>query len=180
MRRHSQIITTSVFLLPLAVVAADVQTPPRKSLEPVLVVASRIAQPVGEIAGSVGLIERGQIETRLIRDIRDLARYDATISVNEDASRFGTQGFAIRGLEGNRVAVELDGVPLGDGFAVGSFSRAGRNLVDRSCWNASNSCVVQPLVSTDRMRLPASSRCVRVIRPICSPKVLAIGSSVRG
>ncbi len=130
MRRHSQIIATSVFLLPLAVVAADVQTPPRKSLEPVLVVASRIAQPVGEIAGSVGLIERGQIETRLIRDIRDLARYDATISVNEDASRFGTQGFAIRGLEGNRVAVELDGVPLGDGFAVGSFSRAGRNLVD--------------------------------------------------
>ena len=98
MRRHSQIIATSVFLLPLAVVAADVQTPPRKSLEPVLVVASRIAQPVGEIAGSVGLIERGQIETRLIRDIRDLARYDATISVNEDASRFGTQGFAIRGL----------------------------------------------------------------------------------
>jgi hemoglobin/transferrin/lactoferrin receptor protein len=96
----------------------------------IVVVASRVEQPIGEIAGSVALIERPQIETRLIRDIRDLARYDATISVNEDSSRFGAQGFAIRGLDGNRVAVELDGVPLGDGFAVGSFSRAGRNLVD--------------------------------------------------
>lgn len=110
-------------------VHAEAEKPPTE-LGPVLVVASRIAQPIGEIAGSVGLIERERIETRLIRDIRDLARYDATIGVNEDVSRFGAQGFAIRGLEGNRVAVELDGVPLGDGFAVGSFSRAGRNLVD--------------------------------------------------
>ncbi len=101
-----------------------------KPLQEVVVVASRVEQPIGEIAGSVALLEREQIETRLIRDIRDIARYDATLGATEDVGRFGAQGFAIRGLEGNRVAVELDGVPLGDGSAVGSFSRAGRNLVD--------------------------------------------------
>lgn len=116
--------------VPLATLAAERSEPPEKALEQVVVVASRIAQPIGEIAGSVALIEREQIETRIIRDIRDIARYDATLNVNEDASRFGSQGFAIRGLEGNRVSVELDGVPLGDGFSVGAFSRAGRDLVD--------------------------------------------------
>ncbi|MBP6077350.1 MAG: TonB-dependent hemoglobin/transferrin/lactoferrin family receptor [Xanthomonadales bacterium] len=130
MRRHPLSSAIALSLLPLAVFAADAETSRPTSLDAIVVVASRVEQPIGDIAGSVALIERGQIETRLIRDIRDLARYDATLSVNEDASRFGTQGFAIRGLEGNRVAVELDGVPLGDGFAVGSFSRAGRNLVD--------------------------------------------------
>lgn len=129
MRRHPLSFAIALSLLPSLAGAAETAAP-AKSLEQVVVVASRVEQPVGEIAGSVALIERGQIETRLIRDIRDLARYDATLGVNEDASRFGAQGFAIRGLEGNRVAVELDGVPLGDGFAVGSFSRAGRNLVD--------------------------------------------------
>lgn len=130
MRRQSLSFAIAFALLPAAVLADTPDVERAKSLQEVVVVASRVEQPVGEIAGSVGFIERGQIESRLIRDIRDIARYDATISVNEDASRFGTQGFAIRGLEGNRVAVELDGVPLGDGFAVGSFSRAGRNLVD--------------------------------------------------
>jgi hemoglobin/transferrin/lactoferrin receptor protein len=130
MRRDPLSLAIALSLLPLAALAAAPAEESAKPLEQVVVVASRVEQPVGEIAGSVALIERGQIETRLIRDIRDLARYDATLAVNEDASRFGTQGFAIRGLEGNRVAVELDGVPLGDGFAVGSFSRAGRNLVD--------------------------------------------------
>lgn len=130
MRRDPLSLAIALSLLPLAAFAAAPADESAKPLEQVVVVASRVEQPVGEIAGSVALVERGQIETRLIRDIRDLARYDATLAVNEDVSRFGTQGFAIRGLEGNRVAVELDGVPLGDGFAVGSFSRAGRNLVD--------------------------------------------------
>jgi len=129
MYRHLLVTAISLALSAAAATSAEFATPPVR-LEPVVVVASRVEQPIAEIAGSVGLIERGQIETRLIRDIRDLARYDATISVNEDPSRFGAQGFAIRGLEGNRVAVELDGVPLGDSFSVGSFSRAGRNLVD--------------------------------------------------
>ena len=130
MRRNSLAIAiTLVFAQPAFSADPAAAAQPRR-MQSVVVVASRVEQPVGEIAGSVALIERERIETRLIRDIRDLARYDASLSVNEDASRFGAQGFAIRGLEGNRVAVELDGVPLGDGFSVGSFSRAGRNLVD--------------------------------------------------
>lgn len=113
-----------VVLMSGSVLAAETE------LAPVLVVASRVEQPLAEIVGSVTWWERERIETRLLRDIRDLARYEASIAVTEDVSRFGAQGFAIRGLDGNRVSVELDGVPLGDGFAVGSFSRAGRNLVD--------------------------------------------------
>ena len=130
MRRNSLAFAIALGITQTTLAADPAASPKPRTMQSVVVVASRVEQPVGEIAGSVALIERGRIETRLIRDIRDLARYDASLSVNEDASRFGAQGFSIRGLEGNRVAVELDGVPLGDGFSVGSFSRAGRNLVD--------------------------------------------------
>ena len=174
MRRHPLSSAIALSLLPLAVFAADAETSRPTSLDAIVVVASRVEQPIGDIAGSVALIERGQIETRLIRDIRDLARYDATLSVNEDASRFGTQGFAIRGLEGNRVAVELDGVPLGDGFAVGSFSRAGRNLVDPELLQrveflrgpASSLYGSDALAGVVAMRTrdPAGGRCGRMVR----------------
>ena len=101
-----------------------------ETLERVVVVASRIAEPVSQVVGSVSIIERDDMDIHRVQDIGDLMRYEPGVAVIGDASRFGLQGYSIRGLEGNRVRMELDGVPLGDGFTIGSFSSAGRDMVD--------------------------------------------------
>jgi hemoglobin/transferrin/lactoferrin receptor protein len=95
-----------------------------------IVVAALRAQPSEEVAGTVSVIDRPQIERLQAQDIRDLVRYEPGVRVAADPSRFGLDGFNIRGVQGNRVAVRIDGVPLPDAFAVGSFSNAGRDQVD--------------------------------------------------
>lgn len=101
-----------------------------RRMDAVVVVASKVEQQASEVAGTVSVIERARIDELLVRDIADLVRYEPGVAVPEEASRFGLQGFSIRGLDGNRVGIEVDGVPVPDGFAVGSFSQAGRNMID--------------------------------------------------
>ena len=57
-------------------------------------------------------------------------RYEPGLTVRNDPFRFGLDTFSVRGLGGNRVAVEIDGIPAAGGFAVGSFSDSGRAFVD--------------------------------------------------
>lgn len=97
--------------------------------ETVMVYARRI-QPVTRIAATVSVITRETIESGLVSDIKDLVRYEPGLSVRSDPFRFGLDTFAIRGVGGNRVAVEIDGIPAAGGFAVGSFSDSGRSFVD--------------------------------------------------
>lgn len=100
-------------------------------LEPVTVVASRSARPLSQVASSVTVIDAEEIDRRNIQDIQDLIRYEPGISVPNQGSRFGLGGgFRIRGIGGNRVLTEIDGVPVSDGFAIGDFSNAGRDVID--------------------------------------------------
>ena len=98
-------------------------------LDPVVVVGSRAAEPLQQVVGSVSVVERDRLGRNGVLDIADLASLVPGLSVPVDAVRFGRQGFNIRGLEGNRVVIEIDGVPLPDGFGVGQFALAGRDLV---------------------------------------------------
>lgn len=100
------------------------------TLDTVSVVANKSPRPLQDVAGMVTVVDDVQIEKQVVSDMADLVRYQPTISVNSDRTRFGLGGFNIRGVGGNRVTVELDGVPVADGFSVGDFSRAGRNAVD--------------------------------------------------
>lgn len=99
-------------------------------LDEVTVVASRLEQPLAEVPATVSTVGREAMDRTLVSGIADVVRYLPGIGVSEDATRFGTQGYSIRGLDGNRVAIELDDIPIADGYAVGSFSRAGRDVVD--------------------------------------------------
>ncbi|NUO03560.1 MAG: TonB-dependent receptor plug domain-containing protein, partial [Saprospiraceae bacterium] len=119
----------TMMLLPLALAAA-IEEPPTKRFDAVVSVASRSAQPAREVAGTVSLIERDRLDQTLVQDLADAVRYEPGVSAPEDASRFGIQGFAIRGLSGNRVGMEIDGVPVADGFAIGSFSNASRGAIE--------------------------------------------------
>lgn len=116
--------------LPAVVAAAVHADDAAVQLDTIVVVASRAPEPLAQVQASVAVIERERIERELAQDIADLVRYLPGVRIDADANRFGRQGFSIRGLGGNRVRVEIDGVPIPDAFAVGQFASAGRDLVD--------------------------------------------------
>lgn len=72
-------------------------------LQKVQIKATRGAKKLGEEK-----IKRKQLDANLVQDIRDLVRYDTGISVVE-GGRAGFNGFAIRGVDKDRVAVVVDG-----------------------------------------------------------------------
>lgn len=98
-------------------------------LETVIVYARRIL-PVTRVAAMVSVIPRETIERTLVSDVKQLVRYEPGLSVRSDPFRFGADTISVRGVGGNRVAVEVDGVPAAGGFAVGSFADSGRSFVD--------------------------------------------------
>jgi hemoglobin/transferrin/lactoferrin receptor protein len=101
-----------------------------QELDHVVVIASRAAESIGRVVATVGSIDRETLDRHLVRDIAELVRYEPGIDALGDSTRFGWQGFSIRGLDGNRVSMEIDGIPLADAFSVGQFASAGRDQVE--------------------------------------------------
>lgn len=101
-------------------------------LERVLIVAAahRADRQIDEVAPSLTVITRKDIETQAHFTLRDLLRYEPGVSIENAPARFGLGNIAIRGLDGNRVTLLVDGVRLPDAYKVGSFSLAGRNQLD--------------------------------------------------
>lgn len=110
--------------------AADDRAPSPHRLDAIVVVGSRAAEPLRQVAATVSVVDRETIEREGMQDLGDLARRIPGLEAVGDAARFGLQGFNLRGLEGNRVSMEIDGVPLPDTFGVGQFSLAGRDLLE--------------------------------------------------
>jgi len=99
-------------------------------LETVVVTATRGPRPIEDVAATVTVKRSAEIEAELSRDIKDLIRYEPGISVANSAGRFGLAGFNVRGIDGDRVLIEVDGVPIPDAFSIGSFASANRDFVD--------------------------------------------------
>lgn len=107
-------------------VAAAAETP---ELEEVWVVGKQ-PQLLRETAATVSVITANEISDAIAFDFRDALRFEPGVSFTRDPNRFGTGGPTLRGLGGNRVLVETDGVPSAKTFAVGSFSNTGRQFAD--------------------------------------------------
>lgn len=95
----------------------------------VVVESERIEEPIDETAAHA-TITAEQLRREMAISIKDAVRYEAGVSVSNNPSRFGQRGFNIRGVDGDRVAMQIDGIGLPDEFKTGGFSDAGRNLVD--------------------------------------------------
>jgi hemoglobin/transferrin/lactoferrin receptor protein len=98
-------------------------------LDRIIVSATLSAKAVKDVAGESSVILREEMDRQLVQDLRDLMRYEPGVSVL-GRGRFGIGSIAIRGLDGNRVRIEVDGVGAPDAFSIGSFSNAGRDFVD--------------------------------------------------
>ena len=103
---------------------------PQESLDEVTVSATKIATPLLEVPATVSVITYQDSERRLDGDIKDLVRYEPNVSVRNNVARFGLSDFNVRGIQGNRVLIELDNVRIADTFAIGSFSNSARDGID--------------------------------------------------
>ena len=85
-------------------------------LERVQVTAMRAERAIADVPNTVDVIERERMDELLIRDLKDLFRYEPGITVGSNFGRFG--------LGDIRVRIQTDGIPVSDAFSIGSFSSA--------------------------------------------------------
>ncbi len=116
-------------LLSAAPAAGDTLTN-AATVDEVIVVANKHARKRREITANVSVFDDDDFRFELANSIADVFRYAPGIDYESDRSRFGAESINIRGIAGNRVAILLDGIPVSDQFAVGSFSNATRDLVN--------------------------------------------------
>jgi hemoglobin/transferrin/lactoferrin receptor protein len=106
----------------------------------ITVTATRIPQAVEEVPATVTVISDEKIADELASDVRDLVRFEPGVSVRRAPSRFtaafsstgrgGNESFNIRGIEGNRVLIQVDGIRVPDGFSFGAQSAGRGDFVD--------------------------------------------------
>lgn len=99
-------------------------------LDRIVVSATLTEASVASLPSVISAIDRAQLQRELAMNLRDAVRYEPGVSVRSSFGRFGLGDFRIRGLEGNRVLIETDGIAVSDAFAIGSFSSAGRISID--------------------------------------------------
>lgn len=101
----------------------DADTDPDETfLDEVTVTATRSERALRDTPGQVDVVDQQEIEERGYTGLDDLVRYVPGVDVEGDPTRLGTSGFTIRGIGGNRVLTEIDGVPSAEQFDFGPFN----------------------------------------------------------
>lgn len=106
----------------------------------IVVTATRTAVRAEDLPVTVTVIDEERIADELVTDIRDLIRFEPGVSVQRQPARFGAalgatgragnDSFNIRGIGGNRVLIQVDGVRVPDGFSFGAQSSGRGDYVD--------------------------------------------------
>ncbi|QCB56851.1 TonB-dependent hemoglobin/transferrin/lactoferrin family receptor [Sphingopyxis sp. PAMC25046] len=106
----------------------------------IVVTATRTAVKAEDLPVTVTVKTDEQIADELVTDIRDLVRFEPGVSVQRQPARFGAalgatgragnDSFNIRGIGGNRVLIQVDGVRVPDGFSFGAQASGRGDYVD--------------------------------------------------
>jgi hemoglobin/transferrin/lactoferrin receptor protein len=136
--RRALMMSAPLWLLALAAATqtqAEDARPATAPADEITVIATRSEKKVFEVPATVSVITARQIEDDMVTDIKDLVRFEPGVSVRSSPARFtaagsstgrdGNSGFNIRGLEGNRVLIQIDGIRVPDAFSFGAQA-AGR------------------------------------------------------
>jgi hemoglobin/transferrin/lactoferrin receptor protein len=111
-------------------------------LETVVVTGARSERTLESTPAAVDVLQGEDLDPARVQDIRDLVRDLPNVSVRRAPQRFGpaigstgrdgNAGFNIRGLEGNRVLLTVDGVRIPRSLSGGLFGNAafGRDYYD--------------------------------------------------
>lgn len=123
MNKHTTFKPTILFILlssafSAQALAAETGKPDADSnvqLEAVEVKGNRAVKKLGSEK-----VRRKNLDENLVQDIHDMVRYDPGISVVE-GGRAGSNGFAIRGVDKDRVAVNVDGLQQAESRSSEAF-----------------------------------------------------------
>lgn len=125
-------------VFPLTILAASIMTASpafsadeaENQLEVLAIEADTLSENETKLGNSVSSIDSNDIEKTLVRNLDDLVRYEPGIEASQD-SRFGISSVNIRGLDGDRVKISVDGVDQADAYGpTTTYLRTGRNTVD--------------------------------------------------
>lgn len=83
------------------------------------------AENESSISHTIKELSADEINKKSLSNIEDTVRYIPGVQVNDAGNRFGDNGFNIRGLQGDAVAVTVDGVSLGETLAPAAYSAYG-------------------------------------------------------
>jgi len=81
----------------------------------ITVTGTRSERPVKDTPGNITVIESEDVERQVVNELTDLVRYEPGVSVGKDRNR-GNQDFTIRGIGGNRVLIQVDGIRQPDNY----------------------------------------------------------------
>lgn len=106
----------------------------------ITVTGTRTPNAVEDVPATVTVIDEQRIADELATDARDLVRFEPGIIVPRSPTRFGAalgttgrdgnSGFRIRGIGGNRVLIQVDGIRVPDGFTFGAQAAGRGDYVD--------------------------------------------------
>ena len=141
MKRHLLCATAVAALAATLSSAARAETSDDDSARTTITVtATRIPTAIADVPVTVTVIDETKIADELASDVRDLIRFEPGVSVRRAPSRFtaafsstgrgGNESFNVRGIEGNRVLIQVDGIRVPDGFAFGAQSAGRGDFVD--------------------------------------------------
>ena len=95
--------------------AADPVPQAHQDLNEVKVIGGRKAQKLGEEK-----VRRQALDKQMVSDESDLVRYDPGVSVVE-GGRSGSNGFTIRGVDKDRVSINVDGLAQAESRSSEAF-----------------------------------------------------------
>jgi len=100
------------------------------ALQQVTISATRNAQDVSAVPSTVTVHDRLDLDRENVNTIKDLVRYEPGVSVGGAGQRGGITGYNIRGIDGDRILTQIDGVEIPDSFFNGPYAQTQRNYVD--------------------------------------------------
>ncbi len=100
------------------------------NLQQVTISATRNEQDVTSVPSTVSVYEREALDRQNVNNIRELVRYEPGVSVGGAGSRSGNAGYNIRGIDGDRILTQVDGVEVPNNFFNGPYAKTRRNYVD--------------------------------------------------
>jgi hemoglobin/transferrin/lactoferrin receptor protein len=109
--------------------SAEAETEAQQQTGRITVTATRAPVLQEEAPATVTIITDQDIADQLATDIKDLVRFEPGVSVRRAPARFGAaigatgrarnEDFAVRGIGGNRVLIQVDGIRSPQGFSFG-------------------------------------------------------------
>ncbi|AXY03000.1 TonB-dependent hemoglobin/transferrin/lactoferrin family receptor [Vibrio alfacsensis] len=114
---NKSVLTTSILLA----ISQGAYAEEHSTFNEVVVSATRTNQTMDTVAASVAVISEKDLEDNMAKDLNDVFEYTPAVTVN-GTQRQGVQSINIRGMEGKRVKILVDGASQPGVFDGGPYS----------------------------------------------------------